>query len=147
MADKKLNEVTKVTDMAYVPVIMSDGSIGQIAKADLASVVAGLIGNANYSKTGLMPLGYAYTSGTRTMAKDEVYILGGVEGLFLFQDIASYSHWHVMFKAKGVLLDLSNKAFGYLKLSTEGNNLVITNVAGGTARQFTIIYQNISLFS
>ena len=42
MADKKLNEVTKVTDMAYVPVIMSDGSIGQIAKADLASVVAGL---------------------------------------------------------------------------------------------------------
>ena len=44
MADKKLNEVTKVTDMAYVPVIMSDGSIGQIAKADLASVVAGLIG-------------------------------------------------------------------------------------------------------
>lgn len=44
MADKKLNEVTKVTDMAYVPVIMSDGSIGQIAKADLASVVAEMIG-------------------------------------------------------------------------------------------------------
>lgn len=43
MADKKLNEVTKVTDMAYVPVIMADGSIGQIAKADLASVVAGFI--------------------------------------------------------------------------------------------------------
>lgn len=43
MADKKLNEVTKVTDMAYVPVIMSDGSIGQIAKADLASVVAEMI--------------------------------------------------------------------------------------------------------
>ena len=43
MADKKLNEVTKVTDMAYVPVIMADGSIGQIAKSDLASVVAGVI--------------------------------------------------------------------------------------------------------
>lgn len=43
MADKKLNEVTKVTDMAYVPVIMEDGSIGQIAKADLVSVVAGLM--------------------------------------------------------------------------------------------------------
>lgn len=41
MADKKLNEVTKVTDMAYVPVIMADGSVGQIAKSDLASVVAG----------------------------------------------------------------------------------------------------------
>lgn len=43
MADKKLNEVTKVTDMEYVPVIMADGSIGQISKADLASVVAGQI--------------------------------------------------------------------------------------------------------
>ena len=42
MADKKLNEVTKVTDMAYVPVIMADGSVGQISKADLASVVAEL---------------------------------------------------------------------------------------------------------
>ena len=41
MADKKLNEVQKVTDMAYVPVIMADGSVGQIAKADLVSVVAG----------------------------------------------------------------------------------------------------------
>ena len=47
MADKKLNEVTKVTDMAYVPVIMSDGSIGQIAKADLASVVAGVFPTLN----------------------------------------------------------------------------------------------------
>ena len=45
MADKKLNEVTKVTDMAYVPVIMADGSVGQIAKSDLASVVAEQMGN------------------------------------------------------------------------------------------------------
>ena len=52
--DRKLNEVKKVTDMAYVPVIMADGSIGQIAKSDLASVVAGVIGNANKSKAGLM---------------------------------------------------------------------------------------------
>lgn len=43
MADKKLNEVQKVTDMAYVPVILADGSVGQIAKADLATVVAGII--------------------------------------------------------------------------------------------------------
>ena len=42
--DRKLNEVKKVTDMAYVPVIMADGSIGQIAKSDLASVVAERVG-------------------------------------------------------------------------------------------------------
>ena len=50
MADKKLIEVTKVTDMAYVPVIMADGSIGQIAKADLASVVAELVGSLMYGR-------------------------------------------------------------------------------------------------
>ena len=52
MADKKLNEVKKVTDMAYVSVIMADGSIGQIAKADLASVVAGLV-SGRLSSNGL----------------------------------------------------------------------------------------------
>ena len=109
--------------------------------------MAGVIGNASYSKTGLMPSGYAYTSGSKMMAKGETYSMGGIEGLFLFQDITSYSHWHVMFKAKGVLLDLSNKAFGFLKLSTEGNNLVVVNSEGGEARQFTIIYQNVSLFA
>ena len=67
MSDKKLNEVTKVTDMAYVPVIMSDGSIGQIAKADLASVVAGLLSskfvnlgssvNNSQSLTSISPIG------------------------------------------------------------------------------------------
>lgn len=50
MEDKKLNEVQKVTDMAYVPVIMADGSIGQIAKANLASVVAGQMNIIRMSK-------------------------------------------------------------------------------------------------
>ena len=54
MADKKLNEVTKVTDMAYVPVIMADGSIGQIAKADLASVVAGVINSDTMLKNKML---------------------------------------------------------------------------------------------
>lgn len=51
--DKKLNEVTKVTDMAYVPVIMADGSIGQIAKSDLASVVAGFTSNRGNELNGI----------------------------------------------------------------------------------------------
>lgn len=113
----------------------------------LASVVAGLIGNASMSKGGIMPLGYAFGTSTRTIAKDEVYEVGGINGLFLFQDLASYAHWHIMFKAKGILIDLSNKAFGYLKLSVSGDKLVITNTVGGSARSATLIYQNISLFA
>lgn len=74
MADKKLNEVTKVTDMAYVPVIMSDGSIGQIAKADLASVVAVMIGldeNFMRSRWGI----YGTTDANNIMSPG-VYKLG-----------------------------------------------------------------------
>ena len=41
MADKKLNESKIVKDMDYVLVTLADGSVGQIAKSDLASVVAG----------------------------------------------------------------------------------------------------------
>lgn len=67
--DRKLNEVKKVTDMAYVPVIMADGSIGQIAKSDLASVVAGLtIGHFRYlgdklQSSDTKECGYGYTDG------------------------------------------------------------------------------------
>ena len=113
----------------------------------LASVVAGLIGKASVSEEGIMPLGYAFGTSTRTIAKDEVYEVGGVNGLFLFQDIASYGHWHIMFKAKDTLINLSNKAFGYLKLSVSGDKLVITNSLGGSARSATLIYQNISLLA
>ena len=68
MADKKLNEVTKVTDMAYVPVIMSDGSIGKIAKADLATVVAGLMFRGNIKTldqfiNAIRPGTYYYSGG------------------------------------------------------------------------------------
>lgn len=45
MSDKKLNESKIVKDMDYVLVTLADGSVGQIAKSDLASVVAGRIGS------------------------------------------------------------------------------------------------------
>lgn len=147
MADKKLSSVSAVSDMNFVYAETSSGETVKISKADLASVVAGLIGNASVSEEGIMPLGYAFGTSTRTIAKDEVYEVGGVNGLFLFQDIASYGHWHIMFKAKDTLINLSNKAFGYLKLSVSGDKLVITNSSGGSARSATLIYQNISLFA
>ena len=44
MADKKLNSVSSVTDAAYVYSETSNGETVKISKADLASVVAGIIG-------------------------------------------------------------------------------------------------------
>lgn len=50
MADKKLNSVSPVTDAAYVYAETSNGDTVKISKADLASVVAGIMGFLFYSK-------------------------------------------------------------------------------------------------
>jgi hypothetical protein len=57
MADKPLNEVTKVTNLNNVKTflaVMNDNTIQQMSKEDLASVVGGLIGTATTEKNGLM---------------------------------------------------------------------------------------------
>ena len=53
MADKKLNSVSPVTDAAYVYAETSNGDTVKISKADLASVVAGLIPTATFTRKGL----------------------------------------------------------------------------------------------
>ena len=55
MADKKLNAVSTASDGAYVYAEDANGNQIKISKADLASVVAELIGTATTSKRGLMP--------------------------------------------------------------------------------------------
>lgn len=54
MSDKREDQLTTVSDMAYVRAIDSNGNSIRISKADLASVVAGLIGTATPDKNGLM---------------------------------------------------------------------------------------------
>ena len=51
MADKKLSSVSSVSDAAYVYAETSNGDTVKISKADLASVVAGLMG---YSDTKIV---------------------------------------------------------------------------------------------
>lgn len=58
MADKKLNEVSTATDGAYVYAEDASGNQIKISKADLATVVAGLIGLSSGTKKGLLPAGY-----------------------------------------------------------------------------------------
>lgn len=64
MADKKLNEVTTVNSGTLANVknflaVMKDGTIQQMSKEDLASVVEELIGTATSDKDGLMSRHYA----------------------------------------------------------------------------------------
>ena len=49
MADKKLSSVSAVSDMNYVYAETSTGETVKISKADLASVVAGILGVTGYS--------------------------------------------------------------------------------------------------
>ena len=116
--DRKLNEVKKVTDMAYVPVIMADGSIGQIAKSDLASVVAGVVKNSKWEN--LESISLSGSNEAYVVVKDFFesefnksanfsLITGGTSngaeaGFAMFKHTSSFTCYGIMFnKYKGVL--------------------------------------------
>lgn len=60
MADKKLSSVSPVSDMNYVYAETASGETVKISKADLASVVAGLL--PNLLRTSLMPINGAVST-------------------------------------------------------------------------------------
>lgn len=75
MADKKLNEVTKVTDLSKVKTflaVMEDNTIQQMSKEDMAAVVGGLIGTATIEKNGLLP--YRMASFTTDFSTSDIVL-------------------------------------------------------------------------
>lgn len=83
--DKKLNSVSPVTDAAYVYAETSNGETVKISKADLASVVAGLIG---YSKATVIASGLQPNSSIEAYVPDCGMLMldagvGGSEYLYL----------------------------------------------------------------
>lgn len=58
---KKINEVTKVATMSStetVPIVMSDGSVGQIPLSSLSTAMADIMRTQTIDKNGLMPSGF-----------------------------------------------------------------------------------------
>ena len=137
MADKKLNEVTKVTDMAYVPVIMSDGSIGQIAKADLASVVAGIMGiNCVVNKisntnpgAGSVDLFYGLTRGVVFLTLNTTSNNGRFDCMIY---IINSNNMRVVLRNDG-------SEYYYQSLSLKNGTLTIANTGYGVG-EFTAIH-------
>ena len=126
--DKKLNEVTKVTDMAYVPVIMADGSIGQIAKSDLASVVAGMmniIGNSFYT---------SIVSGSESMGNPKAIAEEVLDALpakdITFSVIHQYSGLRVV---SGYIY--GGKQYGVLSIKEFGGSEITFFINGGVFQQ------------
>ena len=54
MADKKLNEVSQLTDFDYALVVKGN-DVAKVTKQQLATILGGLIGVATSEKDGLMP--------------------------------------------------------------------------------------------
>lgn len=54
MADKKLNEVSTLTDFDYALVVKGN-DVAKVTKQQLATILGGLIGTATGSKNGLVP--------------------------------------------------------------------------------------------
>lgn len=80
-SDKKLNAVSAASDGAYIYAEDSSGNQIKISKADLASVVAGVIGTASFSKSGL--LHFSRASGSIIKNND----FEGVEIAINFKDV------------------------------------------------------------
>lgn len=55
MADKKLNEVSQLTDFDYALVVKGN-DVAKVTKQQLATILGGLIGVATAKKDGLMPM-------------------------------------------------------------------------------------------
>ena len=133
MADKKLNEVTKVTDMAYVPVILSDGSVGQIAKADLATVVAGV-----FSSLSLFPFMYRDSIGAYGNIKD--YNNAELSGFYAMEGSLVDSNQPPMTKYYGVLLVV--KAGDYkiqLAMSSETGEICLRGFVWGSWKEWNTL--------
>lgn len=118
MADKKLNESKIVKDMDYVLVTLADGSVGQIAKSDLASVVAGQIGVTQASTTinGITISTYNYgkivtviLSGTATSNFDyvDVYNVGLVKTFKRMKYIINGTSGYVTTRLEGDYLNIN----------------------------------------
>ena len=56
MADKKLNQVSQLTDFDYALVVKGN-DVAKVTKQQLATILGGLIGNATSNKSGLMSSG------------------------------------------------------------------------------------------
>lgn len=117
----------------YIDLQLADGTPVKM-KMDvfcqaIAPVVAGLIGEANNYQRGLMPGMYTHVK-TVLPANGSVN-LGMFKGLIFWQDLYSYSYWHLFFvDGKDSAISLSNKSMGYGKLKTEGGSVIYSTSAG-----------------
>ena len=146
MADKKLSSVSAVSDMNYVYAETSTGETVKISKADLASVVAGLMPSATLTSRGFMPAGL-YMSPVKKYADAGASItLGDLNGFLLVRDSYSWSGYSLFWcsGASAIQVMISPNGIAYSVTYESGVGYKLTNNSD-RRRAYSFIYQNIPI--
>lgn len=119
MADKKLNEVTKVTNLNNVKTflaVMNDNTIQQMSKEDMATVVEGLIGTATTDKNGLLS------------AKDKAFLYQKINGSYAVKiiDLSAIEAWNAGF-CKIIYFNTAINVWGEIDIvfSSQNNSPIV----------------------
>lgn len=143
MADRKLSSVSAVSDMNFVYAETSSGETVKISKADLASVVAGLIGLAGLNNNGLMPKGLYVAPVKKYADPAETITLGETSGFLLVRDPYSWSGYNLYWCTSNQAIFIAGYS-GTRKftLTNESGILKLTNDSD-RRRAYEFAYQNI----
>lgn len=145
MADKTLNAVPTASNGAFIYAEDANGNQIKISKADLASVVAELIGEVSLRNSGLMPAGlYVKYSNTIYVDPGETYNLGStVNGFVLIRNSYSWGGYMLYWCSGKTVNQLNNPGFTIpMTLTYSDGEYIITNTSSNR-RGLQIIIQNI----
>lgn len=89
-------------------------------------------------------MGVNFTKIRKTLLANSSTTISSIGGLFLFRDLYSYGHYHLLFKFGTDLIDLSKRQFGYTLLSTDDEGNLIVKTSATQAIDIEILYQAIN---
>lgn len=143
MADKKLNDLTTASDGAYVYAEDASGNQIKISKADLASVVAGVIGLVGESKSGLLPAGVLFKKTFGLIAASGSVDVNFTGGLFMFRCTYHHGKFSLYYVDGGSIIDVA-KTYDYnngdaFTFSHANNVLTITNASSTVGKSAELI--------
>lgn len=125
MADKKLNEVSQLTDFDYALVVKGN-DVAKVTKQQLATILGGLIGTATANKDGLMSKnGFLERSKGNTLDFNDYTI----SGMWVFSD-TGFINGPSVYKG-GILLVFKTTNGNILQICCDYTNSIFIRIYWG----------------
>lgn len=125
MADKKLNEVSQLTDFDYALVVKGN-DVAKVTKQQLATILGGLIGTATANKDGLMSKnGFLERSKGNTLDFNDYTI----SGMWVFSD-TGFINGPSVYKG-GILLVFKTANGNILQICCDYTNSIFIRIHWG----------------